>query len=743
MRFWHALIAMVATLTWSGFAHADQLSIERIFSAPDLTTVAPQNIQFSPDGNLVSYLKGSLESPEIYDLWVYDVRADKHQLLLDAETLAADPTAMSATERARRERLRIRAAGIVDYQWSPKGSHILIPLAGQLYLYELADNAEQPITTLTAADISVTDARFSPQGSFVSYVYEHNLWLIDLATNTPKQLTTGSSRTIQYAVAEFVAQEEMKRMTGYWWSADEQNIALTRVDLRPVSIKTRVDVHADKTELVKQRYPAAGEANAVVDLGVLQLDTQNITWLGLPERYGDGYLTRVSWVGNTSRLSYQWQNRSQSELTLWSYSLADQNHQRILQEVSTHWINLHDDLVFLADGKHFIWASERSGHKHLYLYRLDGRLIRQLTSGDWQVDQIASVDETAGLIYFTARRDTPLERHLYRASMTTATPSQPTRLSEAAGIHSIQFAGNARSYVDSFSSTSQPPQVALHGPTGERIAWLHENTLNEAHPLTPYLDNWSKPEFGTLNAADGQVLHYKLTKPTQFADNQRYPAIVMVYGGPRAQRVTNSWGDYFTQYLAQQGYVVFQLDNRGSGNRGSQFEAGIHRQLAQLEVADQIVGAEFLRSRPYINPDRIGVFGHSYGGYMALHLILRADEQFAAAVAGAPVTDWALYDTHYTERYLGTPKDNPEGYQQASVLTYAEQLRKPLLIYHGMADDNVLYTHTAKLTYALQQAMLPFELMAYPGKAHGLYGKETSIHRYQLIADFFERSLKR
>lgn len=743
MRFLHALMMATAIVTTSAVSEANQLTIERIFSAPNLTTVAPQQIQFSPNGNFVSYLKGSLEAPDIYDLWVYDVRANQHRLLLDAEALAPDPTAMSATERARRERLRIRAAGIVDYQWSPSGEQILIPLAGQLYLYTVAESTQQPpLQKLTDANLSATDARFSPQGNYISFVHDNNLWMVDVASAATKQLTTGASSTIHYAVAEFVAQEEMQRMTGYWWSADEQHIAITRVDLRPVAVKTRVDVYADKTEIVKQRYPAAGEANAVVDLGILKLEDQTTLWLGLPERLGDGYLARVQWVGRTNQLSYQWQNRSQSELTLWSYSLSDKQHNELLNEVSTHWINLHDDLVFLADGKHFIWASERSGYKHLYLYRVDGRLIRQLTSGDWQVDQIERVDETAGLIYFTARKDTPLERHLYRASMTTANPSQPTRLSERAGLHSIQFAANARSYVDSFSSSNQPLQVALHGPTGERIAWLHENRLDETHPLSPYLANWSQPEFGTLNAADGQVLHYRLTKPTQFADNQRYPAVVMVYGGPRAQRVTNSWGDYFSQYLAQQGYVVFQLDNRGSGNRGSQFEAGIYKRLAQLEVEDQIAGAQFLRQQPYVDPDRVGVFGHSYGGYMALHLILRADEHFAAAVAGAPVTDWALYDTHYTERYLGTPANNPNGYQQASVLTYAQQLRKPLLIYHGMADDNVLYTHTAKLSYALQQATLPFELMAYPGKAHGLYGKETSIHRYQLIADFFERTLK-
>lgn len=274
-------------------------------------------------------------------------------------------------------------------------------------------------------------------------------------------------------------------------------------------------------------------------------------------------------------------------------------------------------------------------------------------------------------------------------------------------MHTITFAGDQRSYIDSFSSSTQPPQVSLHGPTGERIVWLHQNLIDEKHPLASYLANWSYPEFGELAAADGQPLYYQLIKPPQMVDNQSYPVIVMVYGGPRAQRVTNSWGDYFSQYLAQQGFVVFQLDNRGSGNRGKAFEQVIHRNLAQVEVADQLRGAKFLQSLPYVDDERIGVFGHSYGGYMALHLVLRHPEVFNAAVAGAPVTDWRLYDTHYTERYLGTLQDNPEGYKAADVLTYAEQLAQPLLIYHGMADDNVLYTHTAKLSYALQQATLP------------------------------------
>ncbi|RUO74347.1 S9 family peptidase [Pseudidiomarina sediminum] len=748
MRAFLVLLMIGACLTATANAQATQqaedfaaspLTIERIFSAPDLTTSAPRQPRFSPDGHLLTYLKGSTAHPNIYDLWVYDVRQQEHRLWLAASDLVADPSEMSAAERARRERLRIRAAGIVDYQWSNDGQQLLIPLAGELFLVNVAD---QQTRKLNLNATSVTDARFSPQGNFVSYIHQNTLFVFNLSDNSITQVSAEASATEHFGVAEFVAQEEMKRMTGYWWSPDEATIAYTRVDTSPVAIQTRTDVYADRTEVVSQRYPYTGTANALVDLGLWQRSSGTTTWLNLPKRHAEGYLARVKWLPDSSRVSYQWQPRDQRSLTLYLQSREGDEVTEVVQETSSTWVNLHDDLVFLEDARHFIWASERSGYKHLYLYRTDGSLIRQLTSGDWMVDRIAAVDDTTGFVYFTARKASPLERHLYRLSMTTTTPSQPTQVSQREGMHSIQFAPNYRSYIDDFSSSTQPPQVSLHGPTGERIAWLHENSINASHPLAPYLANWSYPTFGTLTAADDQTLYYKLTTPPLMADNQQYPVIVMVYGGPRAQRVTNSWGDYFSQYLAQQGYVVFQLDNRGSGNRGKQFEQAIHRNLAQAEVADQVAGVNFLRTQPFVDDARIGVFGHSYGGYMALHLVMRHPEHFHAAVAGAPVTDWRLYDTHYTERYMGTPQENPLGYQAADVLTYAEQLQQPLLIYHGMADDNVLYTHTAKLSYALQQAMIPFELMAYPGKQHALRGRETSIHRYNLIADFFARHLQ-
>ncbi|PHR66457.1 MAG: S9 family peptidase [Idiomarina sp.] len=732
----------------------EPLSIERIFSAPNLSTQAPQQIQFAPSGLQISYLAGSAENPSVQDLWLYDVRENKHRIIVKAADLLDPNQRLSAEEKARRERLRIQASGIVDYQWSPDGDALLFPLNGELYLFNLEN---RKVNRLTPSNTFATDPRFSPQGNFISFVHDYNFFIIERASGETYQLTQRQSETEQFATAEFVAQEEMKRMTGYWWSPNEQQIALTRIDLSPVEIQQRVDVYAERTELVEQHYPAAGTNNVTIDLGWLNVNEAlpksddeesptepvSIRWIDLTDQHDEpGYLARVKWLPNSQSFSYQWQNRSQNKLTLFLHSLNEKSPKPILEETSATWVNLHDDLYFLSDSRYFIWASERSGFKHLYLYRTDGSLIRQLTSGDWMVDNLSHVDEITGVVYFTGRKQTPLERHLYRANLNNSSPGQPSQLSSRAGMHEVVFAADGRSYIDYFSSSRQPPQVSLHGPTGERITWLHENRLDQNHPLSPYLATWSYPEFGHLEAEDGQRLYYQINKPAQVADNQNHPAIVMVYGGPRAQRVTNSWGDYFTQYLVQQGYVVFKLDNRGSGNRGRQFESGIYRQLSELEVADQKVGAQWLAKQPYVNSNRIGVFGHSYGGYMALHLIMRAPELFSAAVAGAPVTDWALYDTHYTERYMGTPQDNPEGYEQANVLTYADSLNKPLMIYHGMADDNVLFTHTAMLAHRLQQSMIPFEMMAYPGKAHGIRGREASIHRYQLITEFFNRHLR-
>jgi len=336
-----------------------------------------------------------------------------------------------------------------------------------------------------------------------------------------------------------------------------------------------------------------------------------------------------------------------------------------------------------------------------------------------------------------------VERHLYSTSLDTDNPAKIQRISEEPGLHGIAMSPDARIYVDNFNSVSQPPQVSLHGADGKLITYLLENSLNEQHPDAPYIADNSTPEFGVLTAADGQALHYRLFKPSHFDPAKRYPAIVDVYGGPGVQRVTNSWaGSSFTQILTRAGYVVFQLDNRGSAFRGTAFQAPIHDKLGEVEVADQVLGARWLGSQAFVDPARIGVWGWSYGGYMTLMLMFKAPEVFRAGVAGAPVTDWALYDTHYTERYLDKPQDNAAGYDASSVLPYAKDLKGKLLVMHGMSDDNVLFLHSTKLFRKLQDLGKPFEVMVYPGAKHGLVRQHDGRHAYTTIKRFFDESLR-
>lgn len=732
------LFTLASCALFSTSLMAEPLSIERIFSAPGLAGKAPVKMKFSPDGQRVTYLQGKQDDPTRFDLWEYNLGAKENRLLVDSNDIFAGKEELSDEEKARRERMRLFGQGIVDYAWSKDGTALLFPLNGDLYYYNLANKAAKKLTDTPEFE---TDARISPKGNFVSFIRSQNLYTLNLTTGVETQLTQDGGGTIKNGMAEFVAQEEMSRMTGYWWSGDESKIAFTRVDESPVAEAVRNEIYADEVKLYNQRYPFTGTPNVDIQLGVISLNNKQLDWVDLGKDK-DIYLARANWAQDNSTLAYQWQNRSQQKLELRFYNSQTKTQKVALTETSDTWINLHFDLKFLKDKAHFVWASERDGYKHLYLYKMDGTLVRQITKGDWIVESIKSIDEKNGLIYFAGRKDTPLESHLYVTSLFKQ--ATPKRLTEKGSFHNVVMAEDNATFIDQSSSVNQPVQVALRSNQGKFIKWLEQNKLDSAHPLTPYLNDMVEPEYGTLKADDGQVMHYRLFKPKTLEKGKKYPVMVNVYGGPHAQRVTNSWRskNLYFQYMAQQGYIVFQLDNRGSYNRGKRFEDAIYKHLGEVEVADQIKGVEFLRTLPYVDADRIGIYGHSYGGYMAIMTMFKAGDYFKAGVSGAPVTDWALYDTHYTERYLGHPQSNAEGYEKSAVFPYANGLKGPLMIYHGMADDNVLFTHATKLFQVLQDNGQRFEMMTYPGAKHGLYGKPTQIHLHQTITDFFERHFK-
>jgi dipeptidyl-peptidase-4 len=721
--------------------HSEKLTIERIHSSPALQGAAPRSLKVSPDGKRVTFLQGKKTDFDRYDLWQYEVETGKTTILFDSDDLHSGPEVLSDEEKARRERRRLFGTGIVEYFWSADGTRLLFPLAGDAYVYTLGD---KKATQLLKTEAFETDIRFSPKGNFISYIRDQNLYIMDVKNGKEQQLTQDGGAAIKFGMAEFVAQEEMRRLTGYWWAPDESKIAFTKVDETPVDEITRTEIYAESIELIKQRYPSTGTNNVSVELAVMTLNNKHIDWVDLGNEK-DIYLARVNWKKDSIGLTYQWQNRSQQSLELRQYDSKSKEQSLLLEESSNTWVNLNDDLHFLKDKKHFIWASERTGYKHLYLFKNNGELVQQLTDGEWIVDEIEAIDEKKKTIYFSGRKDTPLESHLYSVSYDKAdklNANNVIRISQRSGFHGIVFSEDATVYIDRFSTANTPPQVSLHNNLGEQLTWLEENKVDESHPLHAYQEQWVTPKFGTLKTNDGATLHYRLYTPKVIQG--KHPAIVYLYGGPHAQLVTNSWAGnrgLLLQYWVDKGYVVFTVDNRGSYNRGKAFEDPIFEQMGDIEVKDQVSGVKFLHTLPYVDKERIGVHGHSYGGYMTLMSMFKAGEYFKAGVAGAPVTDWSLYDTHYTERYMGHPAKNGEQYKASSVFPYAKDLKGDLLIYHGMADDNVLFKNSTKLYKHLQDLAIPFETMDYPGKKHGIRGKQTGIHLYRTITNFFDRNL--
>jgi dipeptidyl-peptidase-4 len=720
---------------------AEKLTIERIYGDPDINGPSPRALKIAPDGSAVTFLRGREDNQNQLDLWIYDVATGTTRRLVDSSSFGV-AAELSDAEKARRERERIaQLAGIVSYRWSPDSRKLLFGIGERLWLYDLDAKPDMALRALTPAGLDVIDAQVSPGGRFVSFVSKQNLYSVDLHTGLNYQLTTDGKGPVHNAEAEFVAQEEMDRATGSWWAPDDSEIAFERYDESGVDEVKRGEVYADHTETVSQRYPAAGRPNVSVKLGLVKPKAARVRWIDLGKD-ADIYLTRLTWLPDASALTYQRESRDQKRLELIFVDASSLHQHTLLTETSTTWINLHDDLRFLKNEDAFVWASDRDGHKHLYVFGLDGKERRRLTQGAWDVDKVLAVDERAGTLYLHATRDDPLQQQVYAVRLDGSDAEAPQRISSGEGWHDAVFGDNAAAYIDAYSDPSTPPQVSLRKPDGSLVAWIEQNALKEGHPYWPYRDSRIEPEFGTVAAEDGQALHYRMYKPLGFDAKKRYPVFMTYYGGPGRQYVNRAWGNHFEQYMAQHGYVVFALDNRGTPRRGRAFSDAIFRQLGKAEVADQLAGLAWLKQQPWVDANRVGVFGWSYGGYMTLMLLAKASAQIAAGVAVAPVTDWSLYDSHYTERYLGMPQENPKGYELSSTLPWLGGLQSNLLLVHGMADDNVLFANSTKLMAEMQQRGKQFRLMTYPGGKHGLSTPAMRKHVYTLIADYFDEMLK-
>ncbi len=716
-----------------------RLPIQRLFADPPLAGRPPTQVKVAPGGSRVAFLRAADDDRERLDLWCWERATGRLEERVNAR--AFEEGELTAEERAERERRRQFAGGITAYAWHPDGHRLLLAVGGQAVLHDLTSGRTSPVT---APDTRQTGVTLSRTGRYVSTVRGGDLYLHDLRSGAEHRVTHDGGGTVTNGLPEFIAQEEMHRFEGHWWSPDDRLFAYTRVDEAPVAESRRPEIAADRIEAVTQRYPHAGDTNADVRLALVPIGEDGTP--GEPEWVpwdagGDAYLARVAFAPGGS-LVLQTQTRDQAVLAVTRYERGDERVRPLFEETADTWVNLHDNLVFAGDGEAFLWTSERGGSSDLY--RFDGELVRVPTGLD-RVARVVGVHGGAAIL--TGWRDDPTAQHVYRVGLGRTRPDglnagPAEALTDGEAWHDAFMGRRSGLCVVTRTDPGTPVRVeALEtgGPNGRRT--ILRGDIDGDHPYRPFLDHHVRPRFGSIAADDGQRLHYRLTPPHEVGAGERHPVIVHVYGGPGVQRVRREWGPLPLQLFAQRGFGVFELDNRGGGGRAKRFEDAIHGRLGGAEVRDQLAGVAFLRGLDWVDPDRIGVFGHSYGGYMALLCLARAPEIFAAGVSVAPVTDWRLYDTHYTERYLGDPATHPERYLESSVFPDLHGLSGPLLLMHGMADDNVLFTHTTKLLSALQERGIPFELMTYPGARHALQERDVAVHRYRTILDFFLRRL--
>lgn len=714
------------------------LTPERVFASPSLNGPVAKGVSLSPDGQLVAFLRSREDNVDVQDLWAAPTGEGEPYKLIDARALVPDAGELSEAEKARRERMRISARGVVEYSWDQQGRYILAPLEGDIFLANRADGKVRRLTETPADEI---DAKVSPKGSYVSYVRDQNLVVYDLASGKETPITDDGAGLITWATAEFIAQEEMDRDTGYWWSPDERYIAMTRVDESPVDIVPRFEITGGGATMVEQRYPRAGRPNAVVELYVRDLQGGGRVKVDLGSNT-DIYLARVNWSGDGKTLYVQRQSRDQKTLDLLSVDPTTGASRVILSQKAQAWVDLNDDFRVLSDGR-FIWSNEDSGWRHLYLYDRNGRRLRAITRGDYPVKHLDGVNEQTGDVYFTASmrdgKELPIEQQMFRANLNRTV--DPVAVTPGGGWWTVSVNGPATAYVGNYSDPATPTQSALYRIDGTRVRWIEENKLDASHPFAPYVSRLRMPEFGTMQS-HGQTLVWRMTTPPDFDPSKKYPVVMQVYGGPgTGAGVQKSWQPLTNQLLTEAGYIVFRVDNRGEGDRSQAFETSIYRRLGIPAVEDQAQAAQWLKTLPYVDADHIAVMGWSFGGFLSLLTLTDKDAGLASALAGAAPTEWSLYDTHYTERYMSTPQANPEGYAATDVLPRLDDMTGRLLLLHGMADDNVIFGNATRVIDALQAKSVPFEMMLYPGQRHGVRGDPRQLQQWRTYLDFLDRTI--
>lgn len=682
---------------------------------------APGDPVWAPNGKTFVYRQGS-------QLKWFDVAAKKSSDVVDLTALDNAALSPPAPERYEWENRRVDEATL---QWSPRGREVLYDGGGDLFLITIPGGQwRQVVKTPTAEH----DPKFSPDGTRVAFRRGWDLYAINLADGRETRLTSDGSDTLRNGGLDWVYPEELELGTAYWWAPDSSAIAYLQFNVSGESLYPHADLLGPRAVLESQRYPQAGEKNANVRLGVIPAGGGETKWLDVGDTVNAYLIARAGWVPDASSVYVVRTNRIQNQLDFLVYEVASAKSRTVYRESDSYWINIAGEPVFLKDGKRFLWTSERDGFRHLYLYSLDGAAPQQLTKGAWEVTDVTGLDEKAGRVYYRSTEASPLERQLYSVRLDGG---DARRITGGAGTHRISMSADASCFLDIYSNLSSPPEGTLRNANGDAIALYRPANRKALDEL-----DVRPTEIVEFKGKDGASFYGRLIKPPGFDPSKKYPLLVDVYGGPHAQAVRNAWpGLGMDQVFAQAGYVVWEMDNRGTSGRGHAFETPVYRNLGAQELADQREGVEYLISRGFIDPRRIGVTGWSYGGFMTLNLLLNAPDLFHAGFAGAPVTNWLNYDTIYTERYMGLPEDNGGAYARTSLARHARSLAGRLMIAHNLEDDNVLFQNSAQMIRALEVAGKHFELSLYTEKTHGVSGAEARQMESTML-DFFERKLK-
>lgn len=633
---------------------------------------------------------------------------------------------------------------IGNYVFDPQEEKVLIgtnvnPIYRRSFVanYFLFDPAKKAL--LKISDHKIAEPTFSKDGSKIAYAYQNNLYIFDINKNTTTQITSdGSKNKIINGISDWVYEEEFAVVRFFEWDITGDKLAYVRFDETEVP-EYSMDIYGQGLYPGQDvfKYPKAGEKNALVSLHVFDLKTTKTKKVDLSE-HNDFYIPRIQWTKDNQFLSFQVLNRHQNDLKLYFLDAAKNTKKLIHNETDPAYVEVTDDLTFLKDNS-FVWSSEKNGFNHLYHFDKNGQHINQITKGDWEVTQYYGIDEKAQVLYYQSVENGSTQRDIYSISLSG---KNKKKLSKETGTNTAVFSPNFQFFINTHSSNSNAPSYTLnHSKDGKLVKSILDNkTLEEKLALYQL----PKKEFFTIPSQEGLELNAWIMKPKDFDESKKYPLFMYQYSGPGSQQVADSWwdsNDFWHAFLTQHGYIVVAVDGRGTGFKGADFKKATQNQLGKLEVEDQIIAAKYLRNFNYIDPERIGIWGWSFGGFMSSTCLLKANDVFKTAIAVAPVTNWRFYDTIYTERYLKTPQENTTGYDSNSPILFADQLKGNFLLIHGSADDNVHVQNSMAMIEALIQENKSFDWLIYPDKNHGIYGGKTRLHLYTKMTDFILNKL--